>query len=156
MSAVDRSPIRPRLLKQPPVQQIEMFRPTEMASASSSTGLAGPIQLFEVGLPPGLEAELAPAAVRIVNALQNMNANYTEIGHELLSVKERLTRAQYRSWLSLIGGVSLRTARSIMRAAEHQASDPSTARFGRDQKLTLSHLKGVIRAPRAQMPRAPP
>jgi hypothetical protein len=126
--------------------QGEMFTREEMGLGRSSTWAVEAGRLFESGLPPDLAEALKDAEERILASLQNLNANYTEIGRELAAAKERLTRPQFLSWLSSIGGLSQRTARSMIWAAKQQLSDPAAARLEPRQKLAQQRLKNVIRA----------
>jgi hypothetical protein len=128
--------------------QREMFTPGEMGLGRSSTGTVEGDQLFDNGLPPDLAAELEPVAGRILNSLQNMNANYALVGRQLQSAKKRRSRDQFISWVTSDLELSPRTAPMMMQAARQV--DPSTGALERRQKLAHQRPKNMIRAATGQ------
>jgi hypothetical protein len=131
--------------------QREMFTQAEMGSGSSSTRVLEAGQLFESGLPPDVAEALKEAEEQILASLQNLNANYTEVGRLLQSVGQRLSRGHFLSWVTTVFGLSPRTARMMMRAAGQV--DPSTGALERRQKLAQQRLKNMIRTATAQRQR---
>jgi hypothetical protein len=97
-------------------------------------------------VPGDLSEELEGAAERVRNGLQEMSAKLIEVGREIGTVKERLTRGQFLSWVSSACGLSPRNARSMMRAAQLALSVPSQSRSVPSEKLTAHIVKDMIRA----------
>jgi hypothetical protein len=98
------------------IQRLEMPRPKNMAPENTS---GNPAEI----MPNELSEEPEGAAERVRDGLQKMSAQLIEVGREIDTVKGRLTRAQFRSWVSLACGISPAIARLMMRATGSAGSE---------------------------------
>jgi hypothetical protein len=128
--------------------QLELFAADRKVSGAVSAASIDVAQFFESSLPPDLAEEFAGVAERLRNRLYKVNAELTEIGRELRSVRARLPRAQFLSWVSTALGISRRAARSIMRTAEGELLGSSRSGFEQNEKLA-AHVQAGGAVPNA-------
>ncbi len=131
-------------------QQLEIFEPAETSRDDTSTKQGEIVPMRGNCVPGDFAEDLGAATERVRDGLQKMSAKLFEVAREIETVKGCLTRAQFRSWVSLACGLSPRVARSIMRAAELAPSAPVHPQFERSAKLTPCVLKDMIRAVKAR------
>jgi hypothetical protein len=114
--------------------QLKLVGRQEMAPDNTSARSVELNERSEHHMPSPLGEELERVAERVRESLHQMNSSHTEIGRELRTVKKRLTRGQFLSWVSSACGLSQRTARSMMRAAEQALLEPCSPQVKRGRK----------------------
>jgi hypothetical protein len=103
-------------------------------AAAVRAGAAATLRPFGADVERG--EDLESVAERVRAGVQNINANYMELGRELRTVRERLCRDKFLSWIRSACGLSPRIARSMIRAADQALSAPATPKTARRTELS--------------------
>jgi hypothetical protein len=132
--------------------QFKPFTLEEMPPDHLSARLIEISRPSEIDTSSGLAEEFAELGEQVRIGLQNVGAHLIKAGHELRLIKQLPTRGEFGRQVSPSCGLSLRPARSMIRAADQAlvaSSMPQKAvasRPAQDEKLTPYVPKDLIRA----------